>query len=231
MTSGGKPLDSAPRILVCFAVREEATVFNRRLDSSPNVNVLITGMGRTNAESAFRRRLQTFKPEVVLTCGFAGALDPALKIGDALFSGADAVIHSALLKLGAKPARFHCAPRIAVTAAEKNILRTATRAAAVEMESEVIHELCRDSNVPTCVTLRVISDGAGEDLPLDFNRLMTPDQRLSYFKLAAALVKAPGRIPQLMQLQKHSALAAQRLADLLHPLVGELMHGIGRTRR
>ena len=82
------------------------------------------------------------------------------------------------------------------------------------MESEAIQTLCRARGIP-CATVRVISDTANEDLPLDFNQLAKADLSLNYSKLALAIVKSPGKIPALLRLQKHSKLAAERLAGVL----------------
>jgi hypothetical protein len=82
------------------------------------------------------------------------------------------------------------------------------------MESQVICAVCREQNIPSA-TVRVILDTANEDLPLDFNQLMTADQKLSYGKLALALAKSPGKIGVLLRLQKEGEAAAGKLAVVL----------------
>jgi adenosylhomocysteine nucleosidase len=119
-----------------------------------------------------------------------------------------------LVAAGARPAKFFCADRIATTAAEKKKLRDETAADAVEMESAAIHELCRARGLP-CVTVRVISDRADEDLPLDFNALARPDKSLDAGKLAWAVARSPGKIGALLELQKKTDQAARQLAAVL----------------
>jgi hypothetical protein len=86
------------------------------------------------------------------------------------------------------------------------------------MESAAIHDVCRERGIP-CVTVRVISDTADEDLPLDFNVLSKPDKNLDYGKLAWTLARSPGKIGALLQLQKKTSLAARQLAAVLEKLV------------
>ena len=150
----------------------------------------------------------------MLTCGFAGGLDPALKIGDVIFEPQDVSSHEKRLHAGASPGKFFCADRIASTAAEKKKLRAETGADAVEMESAPIHAVCRERGIP-CATVRVISDTASEDLPLDFNSLSKPDKNLDYGKLFLAIAKSPGKVGALMQLQKKTKFAAEKLAEVL----------------
>lgn len=160
------------------------------------------------------------QPAIVFTCGFAGGLDPALAIGDVVFETSDEDLRNKLTGADAKPASFVCASSIATTVAEKEKLRRTTGAGAVEMESEIIQVICRDRGI-RCATVRVISDTAREDLPLNFNKLSKPDQSLDFGKLAWAIAKSPGKIPALLRLQRNTKFAVQRLALVLSKVIAE----------
>ncbi len=231
--------------LVCFAVKQEAEPFRQLAASRSHVSILLTGMGRRNAEAALLPRLQgiirgasrglpsntdaslprphevalAVIPALVLTCGFAGALRSDLTLGTVVFDAdPEARLEAALLPAGAKPARFHCADRVVATATEKRGLRQTTGADAVEMESQAIRDLCRRKGLPSA-TVRVILDGAQEDLVLDFNRVMTSDWRIDPRKLVLALARSPGKILAMLRLQEQTRLAASKLAGVLAEIV------------
>ena len=225
-------------VLVCFVLKEEAALFRKIAADKPDVAIIVTGVGRKNAEKSLREFLATNSPELVLTCGFAGGLNPDLKLGDVIFETANAPLAPSLSPpggervsartgeglfskhsvAGAKPVKFFCADRIATTVAEKKKLRAETGADAAELESGAIHAVCRERGI-SCATVRVISDTAGEDLPLDFNQLAKPDMNLDYGKLAWAIAKSPGKIGALLKLQKQTRFAAERLASVLEKIV------------
>ncbi len=198
------------RILVCFAVSQEAAPFK----PLPGVSVLVTGMGAANVRRLLPPVLDRERPDAVFTCGFAGALDPALPIGAVLGETTDALLTELLEQADVLLRRFLCADRVAVTAAEKSRLHAETECDAVEMESGIIHDLCRQRALP-CATVRAISDTADDDLPLDFNQLVDERQRLSALRLAGAILRRPWVIPGLMRLGRHSGLAARNLAHAL----------------
>jgi hypothetical protein len=237
-------------LLICFALKEEAAPFRKMAAGSvaaaQAVSILITGIGRVNAEKSAREFLACHSggasvpasrsqdtpasqarlartlapPDYVLTCGFAGGLNPDLKLGDVVFEvqSPESRVQSQLIAAGAKPAKLFCADRIATTVTEKKKLRADTAADAVEMESAAIHAICRERGI-SCVTVRVISDTANEDLPLDFNQLSKPDKSLDYGKLAWAIARSPGKIGALFKLQKRTRFAAERLAHVLEKLI------------
>jgi len=216
------------RTLVCFALKEEAASFRKMAAGKSDAAILLVGIGRQNADRAIHARLAgTLAPPVlVLTCGFAGGLNPDLKIGDVVFDipvknksePTYVGCYEKLVAAGAKPVKFFCADHIATTVGEKTKLRQETGADAVEMESAAIHAVCAEKNIP-CVTVRVISDTAHEDLPLDFNLLAKPDKSMDFGKLAWAIARSPGKIGALMALQKKTSFAANRLAAVLGKII------------
>src|SRR5215469_15701187 len=70
-------------IAVCFALPEEAGPFQKRYGDIP---VFFTGIGKANAERAAQEYLKDHAPALLLTCGFAGGLDPGLNVGDVVFA-------------------------------------------------------------------------------------------------------------------------------------------------
>jgi adenosylhomocysteine nucleosidase len=208
-------MGEAPLTLVCFAVKEEARSFTRAASQRPDIRVVLTGMGAHNARSATETALAAQRPSFVLSAGFAGGLRPELVSGAVVFSAEEVPeLAKRLLAAGAQTTKFHCVERVAATAGQKQALHKQTGADAVEMESQVIRTICKEKAIPSA-TVRVILDTANEDLPLDFNALMTPEQKLDGRKLAWALMKSPAKLGALLRLQKQSAAAADQLAKVL----------------
>ena len=211
--------DKNLNVAVCFALAEEAGAFQKKFGDK--VPVFLTGIGRENAEKAAREFLAAHTPSLLITCGFAGGLIGELKVGDVVFeipssekNDVFAGIRAKLTATGAREAKIFCADRIATTAVDKKKLREETGAEAAEMESGAIQAVCGRQGIP-CVTVRVISDTANEDLPLDFNQFLKEDKSMDMSKLMMAVTKAPWKMGALMELQRNTKLAAQRLADVL----------------
>ena len=208
---------SSAKILVCFALKEEAAPFRKLIGDRPDVTYILTGIGRENADRAVRAELDRARPGLVLSCGFAGGLNPHLTAETVVFDTEDDRLRSRLLAAGARPALFHCAGKMAITAADKSALYKQTGADAVEMESAVIRAVCHMRQIPAA-TVRVISDTAAEDLPVDFNHLSKPDKNLDIPHLITYVLRRPSLISPLLQLQKRSQAAARQLAQVLNQI-------------
>ena len=213
-SSGASP-GRPPNILVCFAVKEEANPFRKKIRGAIGIEVLVTGMGRRNTGLAIAKALARSRPDAVLTAGFAGGLRPGVKLGTVLFqTPPDTGLERVLIESGGQRGRIICGDRVASTAGEKRRLFAATNADAVEMESGVVMETCAREKI-RAATVRVVLDTSEEDLPLDFNELMDAKQQLDYWKLARALLRSPRKGWSLIRLQKRSARAAEALAEVL----------------
>ena len=93
--------------LVCFAVKEEAKFFLPHLSRAGSVQGWVTGMGRRNAAESIREAVAAVEPECVLTCGFAGGLNPELTLGAVVFDhDFDAGVEKSLLEIGAEIERL-----------------------------------------------------------------------------------------------------------------------------
>jgi len=221
------------RWIIFFAVAEEARPFlQRRLasagDSTPltppvrgakgwrvgNGDIWVTGMGARNAGAVAEAVVQADAVDWVLTCGFAGGLDPDLTVGTIVADLDPWHPLSFGPETGVRRGVFHLASQVAVTAEAKAKLRASTGADAVDMESAVIRDLCGARGVPSG-TVRVISDAAGEDLPLDFGALMTPDQQIDVSRLMGVLARSPGKIIRLIRFSRMLGKASAKLARVL----------------
>lgn len=207
-------------ILVTFAVPEEARYFLKK--KIPDVRIFVTGMGAIVAAEKFRAALKTGKPDLVLSCGFCGGLNPdhasATVIGQS-DSAANVVFQfqNSAISVG----RFHTSKRVATTVSEKSELFRKTGCDAVEMESGAIKAVCDAESIPVAI-IRVISDTANEDLPIDFNKLMNSKGGIQFGRLALELAKRPRLIPKMMKLQKCTAAAAKVLAESLDTLLAKV---------
>src|SRR5579872_5216506 len=105
-------------VLACFAMKEESGAFEKIAGGKPGILILVTGIGKENAERAVREFLTAQAPARVLSCGFAGALVPGLAIGAVVYETEDAGLREALTSAGAQAVKFYCADRIATTARE-----------------------------------------------------------------------------------------------------------------
>jgi adenosylhomocysteine nucleosidase len=154
----------------------------------------------------------------IISAGYCGALDPMLKVGDIIVSN-ETHLFSDDTRFSSNRAFARggvvTQDRVAVTAAEKRTLRKKTGAIAVDMEADAIQNKAQELGVRYgCI--RVVSDAAGEDLPLDFNQYRNADGNFSRLRIALAAMARPFSVmPALMEFDRRSKQASLALGDFL----------------
>lgn len=211
-----------PRVLVTFAVETEARYFKRLCPRSKNLEVLITGMGANQTSQA----LTTLDPSrygLILSSGFAGAVSPSLSLQDLVYASEQDVLPTEKLnKLGCKQVKMGHSDRILITVDEKKAFHSHTGCEVVEMESSIICAWARSHGLPS-LTIRIITDDANEDLPLDFNRVLRKNGSQSPWKLLREIGIHPTSIPRLISFGSRIEKASRNLAHCLQEILG-LIH-------
>src|SRR6267378_3798812 len=92
---------------------------------------------------------------------------------------------------------------------------------AVDMESAIIMSHFAAANVAV-LTIRAVSDAADEDLPIDFDRCLTPQGAIKPMSLVNAIVRRPSKLPNLVRFGRQSNQAAQRLATFLDEFIAAM---------
>lgn len=189
-----------PWLIIAAETRELA-----RIPRRDNWILVANGAGRDLAQQALADKKDV---EGIVSTGFCGALDPRLQIGDIVVSSGG--VQS---RLRFTQGDVLTVDHVAVRAAEKRALRQQTGASAVEMEAAAVEAKAREWGVEyRCV--KVVSDIAEEDMPLDFNRYRDAAGRFSRNRIALAAMARPFSVmPALMRLDRNCRIAAEKLGE------------------
>jgi adenosylhomocysteine nucleosidase len=161
------------------------------------------GPGRACVSELLKTRREV---SAIVSTGFCGALDPSLSVGDIVVSGA-----APSAQINFRSGRIHSVDRVIIKSQEKLALRNETGALAVEMEAAAVEEKAREWGVPF-YCIRVVSDTASDDMPLDFNHFRDAQGRFSRTRISMAAMARPlTAIPALLRLNKNCKCASQKL--------------------
>lgn len=153
----------------------------------------------------------------VILAGFGGALDPALKVGDAVLDWPEVAMGPAP-DGSFKRGRIRPSNRIVATPEQKAALFGETGAIAVEMEGAAVRTLVGGTGVPL-IGLRAVTDTAGETLDPALLSLVDEVGRPKPLAVAAFLARRPARIASLHRLGAAARLAGRRLGEAVGSLV------------
>ncbi len=148
-----------------------------------------------------------------VSTGYCGALDARLAVGDILVATAvndwAAVVPEC--PAGFLKGRIVSQDRVVNTAWEKRQL-AATGAVAVEMEAAGVAAAAQEQGLPF-FCIRVVTDGANEDMPMDFNRYRGPDGRFSRGRIALAAIGRPKTLAALIRFGRRCERASIQLGE------------------
>ncbi len=231
-------------IAVTFALPAESSEFLRRLRDRTGaerngvriiggkindraIEVLHTGVGEKVCRQRLAKFLQDQQFDLLISGGFAGALNDQLQVGDLLLAKNFSTIALNNRRKSFSSLPIHEADLLTVSAlidsSEKRLeIARASGAAAVDMETEFIARACADHGIPL-LSLRVISDTLDEPFPAPTKVLFDIEQqRTRLLKFATFFLAHPNRVPRLVQFARRIARVRKILTGALVAVISEL---------
>ena len=181
------------------------------------------GIGREAARRAAEAAVVLYRPELVISAGFAGALNVSLAAGEWVLpaSVVDArdgsrfdtdIARTGLEKTAARHLVLVTTDEVA--SPERKAVLTRTYAAqAVDMEAAAVAQVARTHNLPF-LAVKAISDDSGFEMP-PVERFIRADGNLNILGLAAYAGPRFWLWPRLAQLARNSSLASGALCGWL----------------
>jgi adenosylhomocysteine nucleosidase len=216
-------------IAIAFALEFESACFRARHDPRLRVGVWLLGEMGLGAAKNLEKRLGDTKPDLLISAGFSGGLQPGLKAGDLILgenhSDADIVSKLELNE------RWHVgavttAEGILERAEEKRVLGVRTGCLAGDLETAHLALVCATAGLPM-LSVRCISDCLEDDLPVPANILINPRTgRPDPLALFRYLIGHPSSAAGFNQLLKNSRLAQDQLASGLEEILPQLIRSL-----
>jgi adenosylhomocysteine nucleosidase len=184
-----------------------------RIFEKGNAAVICGGIGAEAARRATETMIQEFRPSEILSVGFVGALDPALRVGEMIapqiiINASDGVRtdvgagHGTLVSFGAVAGRE-----------QKEKLRQAYAASTVDMEAAAVAQGAALRGVRFGV-LKFVSDEAHFVMP-PLGKFVSTDGRFQTTRFALHLVARPWLWATAIGLARNSARATRSLCGAL----------------
>jgi len=186
-----------------------------------------SGMGCDRARRALAEIAERYDLKEIISIGYAGALDPALKVGDVVV--ADQVVYYETMKsysldgelLGTMPevrgGTLLTVDSVVATPPEKKALREKYSAVAVDMETFALAEETQARNLPFA-SVRAITDTAEQEL-IDCSHLVEADGDVSKLKAGWHILTHPGDLKAMIDLGQHAKTATASLTEFVFQLI------------
>jgi adenosylhomocysteine nucleosidase len=229
-------------IAITFALPAESSDFVRLLENRGAVSregvetirgqlhgkslvVIHTGVGTKISRERMETILRRERFEYLISAGFAGALEQDLRVGHLLvaenFSSPKLLGSPKLVLADDKTflGKLLTVSRMIETVEERESLHKKTRAAAVDMETEILAEICAAHDLPM-LSVRAISDTASEPFPAPAHVLFdVAKQKTISSRLGMYLLTHPGAFVRLNAFRQRVAVARKALAEALDTIL------------
>lgn len=171
--------------------------------------------------AAMAAELSSSKLDAVVSTGYCGGLDPALRESQIVVAtevvcqvtgerfGCGKVISDGAFATGPLVSQ----DRIAGDAAEKMRLFS-DGSIAVDMESAGVAARTKRAGLPFCC-IKVVSDRADESFEIDLNSMRSPEGRIARGKIVVHTLTHPRLLPTLLRLRRRTEDASKALGEFL----------------
>jgi nucleoside phosphorylase len=205
-----------------------------------------TGMNATAIDAAFRHVIGEYRPNIILSIGFGGALYYRADIGDLVFASRfffhtrEGAIE--LPQLSARNAQFQRSlwnGAITTRLQQKVRIREGSVLTIPQWTAKAKLKPCmpRDAAYPVCdretvhlaklayqnnlpfFGIRAVTDRADEDIPEELFGVVDENGTYRFSRALALLLTRPGLIPSSVRLGRHASLAGKNLWEAVRSLV------------
>lgn len=214
-------------IAVVFALEFESAAFRAMQSRQLCVETWNLGVTGVRSADALRRMIAINRPEIIVSSGFSGSLDPELQLGTIVI-GQNYTDPEMLRVLSVFPqyrtGSIVTAPCILETSAAKRELATASGGAlAGDLETEHLYDVCLEAGIKM-VSVRTISDTLEQDLPVPGDILISPDSgKTDPAAIFRYLFAHPAKAAHFARLVTGARVAQQSLATALGEILPALL--------
>jgi adenosylhomocysteine nucleosidase len=191
------------------------------------------GMGFDNAARAAEAVILQNRPNILISCGFCGGIDPDLKVGDVVVAMAVVIVsgtqieavpveipaacNNFVIRQAAGGARvfgglFASTPTIIPKLRLAALLPSGSKCQVVEMESAAIAIIAVENGIPFA-GIRAVSDPFDEELDFSLEELCDKQMRIRIPRILLTILRKPHIIPQLIRLARNSRVAGASLSQ------------------
>jgi adenosylhomocysteine nucleosidase len=205
-----------------LAIRKDHDLLFGKIDDR-DVAIAHTGVGEKHCQARLEFLLHTARPRLVISSGLAGAVTNELRSGNLVlaqnFSDQQLLARASEIVRGSRTVKLFTASTIVDSIEERNKIALQSGAAAVDMETGAIANVCSAHGVPF-LSLRAISDSPVEPFPAPMSVLFDVEhQRTSVGRLLAYLFRDPGAGWRIVRFGKQIARVRANLTDAIVALV------------